>query len=162
MRLGFREIVVTAIFVACNLAFAASDSVELMTVRKHSAPNETENTYSMECYIYSDSVHIRIMIGESSETSFKSSETVYTDKVHNAREVQTLIEAATRGTLSAVSSQADQPTSTFVGILEGDVVSRQVKLMRIAGGRTLTNSAEGTAALVEFGNANCRVPRGFL
>lgn len=138
---------------------AHADSVELMRIRKNSGFTPPQYRFSLECVVYDDYVETRILrgrVGEKPEVSHEK--TVYTEKVPSLGVAQALLERAARGSIDFRNGPTDGPTSVYVGVLEGEVVSRHVKLLANYSTRVFENKAPGVESLLEFGDANCPWP----
>lgn len=131
----------------------------LLFVTKNSGFVAPASAYHMQCEVGADYTSILILKGVGLATVERQTRpTVYTSKVRTERAAMRIIQDALSGRLVESTGPTDHPTASYVGIIEGEVVERRVKLYEDLSITRRKNSARGIDNLVEFADANCAVP----
>jgi hypothetical protein len=147
-------------FAIAALAFLAAASVlaeespQLMIVSGHSGYVPEGMQYHIECKIYGDYTFLETTKGRD-QAEFNVVDTKYTSKVKSAKAALAMINKMAKGKMRKSMGPQDGPTTSYVGILEGDVIDQHVKIFT-NGSSISRNSAEtSVAAMVEFADLNC-------
>jgi hypothetical protein len=140
-------------FLAAVSAFADGNPL-LMVVESHSGHVPQGMQYSVECKIYEDVTYIETTKGRG-KTETNVVETKYTPKVKNAKIALKMFEGMANRENDETDGPMDGPTVSYVGVMEGDVVERRVKIYS-KGSTIVRNRGEAyVAATVEFADFNC-------
>ena len=133
-------------------AFALEEDL-LMEVNKHPGMGGGPR-FSLHCSIGQDGTRVA-MYGQQTKVVFN--ETKYTDALPNFEAVQRVLKGAVEGSLQRTLGPTCGPSGSYVGIVGGPVVSQHVVLYNYGMSR-VSNTAEGVADLIQFGNLNCQYP----
>lgn len=138
---------------------SADDSRRILFVTKNSGFVPPDRAYHVECDVYNDHTEMRIRKGvEPAVPDVQLRTTAYTPRVRDSRYALRLIQEATLGRIVLGTGRTDAPTASYIGILEGDVVERRVKLYEDLGVTRRKNSARGVDELIELADTNCPTP----
>ena len=158
--LGFVVLVFVALGAEMAIADPPSqaDDQTLFIVRRQTGLVAAESSFKIQCQIDADKTNRIWQKGRDPQVHEDSVDTVYTTELPDLDAVRTLLDDASKSTLTKTTGPTDSPTSRYYGVLQGTVVDRYVKLLINKSTLIFKNNSIGTDALLRLADSNCVVP----
>ena len=146
-----------AVFIIISLLTLSAFSQEkLMELTRSSGFVPPEMAFHSKCEIYGDWSMLRNTKGATGEVETKYNQTIYTNKLQDVNQVLAALTEASEGGIIKFPAPMDGPSSVYIGILEGEVFDKYIKIYSISGGGFGSkNNSPAVKDLMEFANVNC-------